>query len=398
MNNRQNRPNWLERHPKKVICLIVFLAVGCLATVTEKLLARRGHDLRNPLGIKRSIKLREFDPLYRDVLVPDADALRMSDGLEQKPYVVRVDRQGFIMPANIHDRPDLVIAFLGGSTTECTYVSEDSRFPYLVGRLLENATHLKVNAFNAGRSGNNTLHCLNILLNKVVNLKPDVVVLMENINDLAILMYEKTYWNTNPSRSPIQERLPTFKTVGQELRQTFYLVRDLTIPHLSRELKKIFAFGRQAKGDEFHGVRGRKITIDQDLLVREFSLNLRTFINICRARGIVPVLMTQASRLTDHPDPLIRKMMGSLEAAQGIAYGEFKGAFDRLNRTIREVGAKNQVLVIDLAGEIPPIRDNICDVAHFTDQGSRLVAARIVAGLMPVIVSLPKKPLSGDQK
>jgi hypothetical protein len=108
--------------------------------------------------------------------------------------------------------------------------------------------------------------------------------------------------------------------------------------------------------------------------------------------------MTQASRLTDHPDPLIRKMMGSLEAAQGIAYGEFKGAFDRLNRTIREVGAKNQVLVIDLAGEIPPIRDNICDVAHFTDQGSRLVAARIVAGLMPVIVSLPKKPLSGDQK
>ena len=39
---------------------------------------------------------------------------------------------------------------------------------------------------------------------------------------------------------------------------------------------------------------------------------------------------------------------------------EFKGAFDRLNQTIREVGAKNQVLVIDLAREIPPVKENIC--------------------------------------
>ncbi len=162
--------------------------------------------------------------------------------------MLRVDRQGFIMPSKVHDHPDLTIAFLGGSTTECTYVDEDNRFPYLAGRLIEQQTGLKVNSYNAGRSGNNTLHCLNILLNKVVNLKPDIVVLMENINDLAILMYEKTYWNTNPSRSPIQERLPTFKTVGQDLRQTFYLVRDLTFPNLSRELKKLSPFGPQSQG------------------------------------------------------------------------------------------------------------------------------------------------------
>ena len=396
MNKNPNRQNWLERNPKKVMGVIVLLAIGSLAVVTEKLLALKTHDLINPIGIKRSIKLREFNPLYRDVLVPNQDAMRMSDGLVQKPYVIRVDRQGFIMPSKVHDRPDLTIVFLGGSTTECIYVDENQRFPYLVGRLLEGQTHLKVNSYNAGRSGNNTLHCLNILLNKVVNLKPDIVVLMENINDLAILMYEKTYWNTNPSRSPIQERLPAFKTLGQDLRQDFYLVRDLTFPNLSRELKKIFAFAGKTKGDEFHKVRGQKITIDQDLLVREFSLNLQTFINICRARGITPVLMTQASRLTGNPDPLIKKMMGSLEAGQGITYAAFKGAFDRLNQAIRDVGAKNQVLVIDLAREIPPVKENICDVAHFNNRGSRLVAARIAADLTPIITRLTKKPLSGN--
>jgi lysophospholipase L1-like esterase len=378
-----NRKNWLERNPKKVIFLIVVLAIGGLAVVTEKFLALRTHNRINPTGIKRYIKLREFNPLYRDVLVPDQGAMRMSDSLAQKKYRLRVDRQGFIMPAKIHQHPDLTIAFLGGSTTECTYVDEQARFPYLVGRLLEKETHLKVNSYNAGRSGNNTLHSLNVLLNKVVNLKPDIVVMMHNINDLAILMYEKTYWNTNPSRSPIIEKKPNFKTVGKDLEQTFHLIRDLTFPNLSRAIKKMFSFGRKSGGDEFKKVRGR------------------TFINICRARGIIPVLMTQPSRLTDHPDPLIKRLMHNLETSQGITYAEFKGAFDRLNQTIREVGAKNQVLVIDLAQEIPPVKENICDVAHFNDRGSQLVAARIAADLTPVITPLAKKlkkPLTTSQK
>ncbi|MEJ2672638.1 MAG: SGNH/GDSL hydrolase family protein [Deltaproteobacteria bacterium] len=394
MPAKRNRKNWLERNPKKVIFLIVVLAIGGLAVASEKFLALKYQGRVNPVGIQRYIKLREFNPLSRNILVPNAAAMRMSDSLVQKPYVLRIDRQGFIMPSKIHPHPDLTIVFLGGSTTECVYVDENLRFPYLTGRLLEQQTHLKVNAYNAGRSGNNTLHSLNVLMNKVVNLKPDIVVMMHNINDLAILMYEKTYWNNNPSRSPLIEKKPNFKTVGKDLEQTFHLVRDLTFPYLARAVKGVFQSVHQTNGDEFQAVRGKKIHIDQKLLVREFTLNLQTFINICRARGIIPVLMTQPSRLTDHPDPLIKKMMHNLEVGQGITYAEFKGAFDRLNQTIREVGAQNGVLVIDLAQEIPPVKANICDVAHFNDQGSKLVAAEIAAQLKPVVQSLNKKPLS----
>jgi hypothetical protein len=313
MDDRSNRKNWLERNPKKVISALVLLVIGGLAVVTEWLLARKNHGLINPAGIQRSIKLREFNPLYRDVLVPSQEAMRTSDGLVQKPFMVRVDRQGFIMPAKIHDHPDLTIAFLGGSTTECVYVDEDNRFPYLAGRLLERQTRLKVNSYNAGRSGNNTLHCINVLLNKVVNLKPDLVVLMENINDLAILMYDKTYWNDHPSRSPLIEKPPNFKTVGQDLEQTFHLVRDLTFPNLSRELKKLSPFGRQGKKDEFHAVRGKKITIDQEFLVGIF-LNLQTFHNICQG-GRSPGAHDPASRLTG-PDPQI-KIASTWKSARG---------------------------------------------------------------------------------
>jgi lysophospholipase L1-like esterase len=398
MPAKLNRKNWLERNPKKVIFLIVLLAIGGIAVASEKLLALKYQGRINPLGIQRYIKLREFPPLYRDVLVPSPDAMRMSDGLVKKPYVLRIDRQGFIMPSKIHAHPDLTLVFLGGSTTECVYVDENLRFPYLAGHLIEAQTHLKVNSYNAGRSGNNTLHSINVLMNKVVNLKPNIVVMMHNINDLAILMYDKTYWNNNPSRSPIIEKKPNFKTVGKDLEQTFHLVRDLTFPYLARTIKGFFQSFRRTNGDEFKAVRGKKITIDQDMIVREFSLNLQTFINICRARGITPVLMTQASRLTDHPDPLIKKMMHHLEVSQGITYAEFKGAFDRLNQTIREVGAKNDVVVIDLAREIPANKTNFSDIAHFNDHGSKLVAEKIAAQLTPLIPSLMKKPLANWAK
>ncbi len=63
MDNAPKNQTWLERNPKKVIAAIVLLAIGCLAVVTEKLLALKTHDLINPVGIKRSIKLREFNPL-----------------------------------------------------------------------------------------------------------------------------------------------------------------------------------------------------------------------------------------------------------------------------------------------------------------------------------------------
>jgi hypothetical protein len=119
--------------------------------------------------------------------VPQEKTVRESDGLVRKPYRVRTDTRGFLLPYNRYEKPDLTLIFLGGSTVACIYMEEASRFPYLVGNRLEKATGKKVTSINSGVSGNNSLHCLDILLNKIVPLKPDVVVMMENINDLVLI-------------------------------------------------------------------------------------------------------------------------------------------------------------------------------------------------------------------
>ena len=143
------------------------------------------------------------------------------------------------------------------------------------------------------------------------------------------------------------------------------MARDLVIPNIYSVIHQLVHVESKFKADEFKQVRGRKIEVHLDPLVPEFILNLQTFINICRAREITPVLMTMPSRLKDDPDPLIARLMKNLEMQQGITYREFKGAFDRFNQVIREVGAKNQVLVVDIARELPPEKKYMSDVAHY---------------------------------
>ncbi|HEY9073977.1 MAG TPA: hypothetical protein VIN67_07565, partial [Desulfobaccales bacterium] len=248
------------------------------------------------------------------------------------------------------------------------------------------------------KSGNDSLHSLNVLLNKVVPLHPDIVVMMHNINDLAVLLYEKTYWNQHPTRSPLVERKPCWKTVGKELEEAFHLARDLVIPNLYGAIHRLVQTEGKFKQDEFKQVRGRKIEVHPNQLAHEFTLNMQTFINICRARGITPVLMTMPSRLKEHPDPLIARLMKKLEVKQGITYQEFKGAFDRLNQTVREVGARNQVLVVDLAAEIPQENKYMSDVGHYNPAGSRLVAQNVAASLLPLVTSLKKTPAANNQR
>ncbi len=392
MSRDLSRKTWLERHPQKVIFLLVFLAVCGLGLLTEKILAFKAGSLSHPLGVKRFIKLREFEPGYAEVLLPSLQAMAQSDTLVRRPYIIRVDENGFIMPAKVHEHPDLTLVFLGGSTTEDIYDDENNRFPYLVGHLLEESTGLRVNSYNAAKSGNDSLHSLDVLLNKVLPLKPDLVAMMHNINDLSILLFEKSYWNRNPSRSPLIEKKPDWRTVGKNLQETFQLARDLVVPNLYAALHRLLHAEGKSQADEFQQVRGQKIEVNQDYLVREFTLNLQTFINICRARGITPVLLTMPSRLKDDPDPLIRRLMQRLEEQNGITYLDFKGAFDRFNQAIREVAAQNRVLLVDLAQEIPQEKEYMSDVVHFNPEGSRLVAQKIAAGLSPLLASFKKRP------
>ena len=213
---------------------------------------------------RRYINLREILPGVDTVDVPPDRAVRESDGLVQKPYRVRTDSRGFMLPYNRYEKPDLTLVFLGGSTVACIYVEEENRFPYLVGNLLAQKTGKKITSINSGVGGNNSLHSLDILLNKIIPLRPDVVVMMHNINDLVALIYDRTYWSKNPTRAAIVNFSFYKNLTGLKALTT--LARDLYIPNLHAATRilshKIFGKKVKEQDDEFAYIRGKKLTVD----------------------------------------------------------------------------------------------------------------------------------------
>ena len=372
--------NWFQRHPKKTLVAVTLFFILVIIFGAEKILEvnnRRQGIVLEAEAERRYVRLKEFRPGARLLLAFPRNHLPYTDNVFTKQYRVEIDSNGFIAPSRKHDAPDKVIVFLGGSTTECMFVDQDQRFPYVTGRILEQETGARINSYNGGMSGSNSLNAIDILINKVIPLKPDVVVFMENINDLSTLLYEGTYWHEGKARSPL-ETLKKRQMVEK-------LLKEMFIPHLNfayRNLKKTLS-GKE--DDEFAGARGKKLVIDQARMRHDFAANLRTIVCTCKAWGIVPVLMTQANRITDHPDPVVAAYIARDGGGAGIGYPRFKALYDAFNDAIREVGRQNQVMVIDLAREVPADKSHLYDLVHFNDAGSQLAAQIIAARLKEVL-------------
>jgi len=325
----------------------------------------------------RHIRLKENTPNINKMLSPSDDIVALSDSLENKPYSFKIDQNGFIFPSTPHRDADKVIAFIGGSTTECMYVDEDKRFPALTGQLLETSNNKKINALNAGVSGNNSMHSINTLLNKIIPTNPDIAVLMHNINDLSVLLHEKTYWNNNQHRSLIVEEDHSIKSqIKQWLPNTYTFAYEVK--------RKLMGDGNEFdNSDDGHN----KPKLSNEKMLSMFKANLNSFVEISKANNITPVLMTQASRFTEKPDDVIMKNLQNLDA-MNLTYSEYRSLFQAMNQVIRIVALEKSVLLIDLEKEVPPTNQYMSDPVHFTNSGSELVAKIISAKLAPLVEEL----------
>jgi len=365
--------NIFENNPKKTIFIIILVFFIIFSFLVEKICNEPRIEVINK-GKERYIELREHGPFFYAKMILENDELKTTDDLAGKQFLLRTDENGFIIPSSVYTKSDFTIAFLGGSTTECAFVDEDLRFPYLVGKILSSNLGLKVNSYNAGVSGNNTMHSINILLNKVISIHPNVVVMMENINDLVILLVEKSYWNDNPTRSLIVEKRPVMLDV-------LSMFANNVFPNLKFYLQRHL----QINPDEFRAKRGTKLIVNKAKILDEFAMNLQTIIDICKIRHITPVLMTQENRFNINPDPTIIAYMKSSLFSYGLSYKEFKDLFDSLNDTIRAIGKKNGILIIDLDKEIPKTREYIYDVVHMNNNGSKLASQKIADAIEPLV-------------
>jgi lysophospholipase L1-like esterase len=169
---------------------------------------------------------------------------------------------------------------------------------------------------------------------------------MHGVNDLNTLLLQKTYWGENPFRSEtISKRFSIMGRIPLELRDN----------------------------------SEKKIEFNERYISSEYSANLKTFIAICRCRGIVPVLMTEQNRFTDIPSAVVNDYMRRTFGKGGEdSYALYRKTTELLAQSVRDVGSAEKVTVIDLATRIPKTSQHMYDMFHFNDEGS-ILASEIIA-------------------
>jgi lysophospholipase L1-like esterase len=274
----------------------------------------------------------------------------------------------------------LTLVFLGGSTTENYRFNDEDTFPVLIGDVLEQRLGRPVRVFNAGMSGGTTSNSLARMQHQVLDLHPDLIVVMHAINDLIS--------GFNPRYRADQRHLPP---VGVSGVGRLYLLSWLR----QGAGRQDFTTGAPYGVLESPGPAGpsRSVPDYADFpALGVFRRNLRSMAAIAAANDIPILFLTQGSMYAaDIPaaEQARRFVLTRPLARMGVTPPDVESlarGMEAFNESIRNLPRSPLVNVHDLAGQIERSTSLFYDECHLTREGNRRVADLIAPTVVRVVM------------
>ena len=269
------------------------------------------------------------------------------------------DGQGFLLPKSKHKDPDIVLAFLGGSTTYLAEVQPEDRFHYLVGISLEKRLDIKVNSLNAGVSGADTSHMINSLYNKVLPQRPDYVLIMHAANDLHRLLVFDDYFNPKSLRRNVELK----HSFGNSLR--YFKNRYFSHTYLAiRPLLDYFSVWKEINDEWEKHIDDAQLTAD----------------TMAKSWGATPILLIQPNLHKNLPEsdaPFQQEFYDKIKNRWGLTSEQYQRIYKKFLQVVRDVANDSNVQIVDLDQEIPSSPKYFADILHINTTGSKMVAELI---------------------
>lgn len=346
-------PTWKRR----IVLLLVFVVVVAFLTA----LAEGAVRIRawvNFGNIKRIEDTYVFDETFQmRVLRPGWTNGRIT-----------VNSQGFRSPeiSQPGDGGTLRIGFLGASTTYCAEVSSDSMtWPHIVvDELRARLPQVEFEYINAGVPGYSVSDSLKMLMHRVARFDPDLIVIYHATNDLSFNSFEEAR-----TQGVVEHRAEEGLSWLSQHSLLWYLVeKNLTIMRL------------QAAAAELEG----KIELVPDRVASPFRSDLRELVDASDDVSPLVALLTFSTQLRPEQSAEDQKRAAttSLYYMPYMSIDDLLVAFGAYNDVIREVAEETGAMLIDRELSIPGDPANFVDSVHFTDVGSRAMAARVADGLL----------------
>jgi lysophospholipase L1-like esterase len=328
---------------------------------------------------------------------------RVSDVADRLPGIrgpVRftVNTWGVRGPEPDVSREAVRILCVGGSATECLYVTDERTWPMrLADRLRARGGNVGTcEVHNAGRSGHMALHHAHLVEHYQGMGRFDLVVAMVGVNDLGAALHE--------DRAQREARV-----AGEAL---FYRVRPHEPSHrrlaLWRWLESAFdvgiplANGQILQDPQGHWIAGKRAS--RQRMLRERPRNapppswqqdlsayrsaIARLIRAARDRGVPLVLVTQPTLWRDGLSPELEALLWEQTndaAYTATALADMMAAY---NDALLDVADREGVPTIRLAGRLPADETVFYDDCHFNDSGCEKVADLLTQPVWDIVKGL----------
>ncbi|MFI5355064.1 MAG: SGNH/GDSL hydrolase family protein, partial [Desulfobaccales bacterium] len=263
-------------------------------------------------------------------------------------------------PADFDDY--LTLVTIGGSTTECFYLSDGRTWPDLLGaKLSRDFPKLWLN--NAGLDGATTYRHLLLLEDYVVKLKPKLVLFLVGINDVGVgEIHDKPQGGFGGWLKAMTNRSEVY-ALGLNIYR-YFVAQSRGLHHVEVDLK---AQGSLDVPAEVQQETRRKYRQES---LKFYRARLEKLVQVSRAQGIEPVLITQPTLYGPGIDPVTGVDLEKVKLGENLNGALMYAVVEMYNGTLRRVGSENGVLVIDLAREMPRNSAYYYDYLHYTEAGA----------------------------
>ncbi len=277
----------------------------------------------------------------------------------------------------------LTIVTVGGSTTECLALNEEKNWPYLLQKKLKNH-FAKLWLNNAGLGGHSTFGHVILMKDFLINIKPKVVFFLVGLNDVErgdIGNSDRNLWGFGFKKF---ERALMVGANHSEVVSSllnlyrFYFPAYIKLSDIN-ELDIRTLVHREISVAEEEAI----IEKDRQNYLQAYRLRLERLINLARQNQIDPVLMTQPALYGNVVDDITGVHLDNIDV-HGATNG--KTAWRKLelyNEVTRQMGKDKDVLVIDLAMELPKSSLYYYDLVHYSNEGCERVAEIIFSHFLP---------------
>jgi lysophospholipase L1-like esterase len=283
----------------------------------------------------------------------------------------------------------LTIVTIGGSTTECRELADEKTWPQvLAAKLRPNFDSVWLN--NAGLSGHSTFGHLVLVQDYIAKLGPNVAIFLVGVNDVgskAVNKADKSIKKglTLSSFRSLERFLAAMSDHSEvaaamlNLKRYFFPKIEAQIAYNEIDLKTLPILEMPEKS------RSDIKQMYQKEYLGAYKIRLDELIEIVKQNNIIPIMVTQPALYGDAVDDVTGVNLANIKATKSMDGRTAWEVLEMYNDITRETCKEKDILLIDLAREMPKSSKYYYDLVHYTNAGAERVAGIIYERLQPFL-------------